>query len=128
MIGVLNVQTGFEIERYLLDMFEDLFYGHFRESTEEEDRYQGTDCFIYDIPIDVTLRDGKNNSKFIDRFVLDGIAVNISKRRRNRHHRFIKEVLVIQIETYGERNSDTICELIEDNFSEDLIRQMIELY
>lgn len=125
---MLNMSTGLYVEAYVKEVFADLFPAAYREATEEEDRHQGTDFFIGDVPVDVTLDENKNFSKFIKKYMLDGITVNVMIRYRNAVSVFERPVLVFQFETYDLRDRFLICELIEENLTRDIVAQILGFY
>jgi hypothetical protein len=120
--------AGLYIESYVKDMFEDIYDSAYVESTEEEDLFSGTDCFIGGVPIDITINPNKNYSKFIKQYVLEGVTVNVLSRYRNSHHKFERPVLVFHFDVYDLRDRMIICELIEENLTKDIVSEMLGLY
>lgn len=123
-----RLSTGQYVEAYVKDMFEDVFYGTFRDATREDDLFFGTDFYINSVPIDVTINSHKSHSKFIKKYVLDGITVNVLKRFGNKHCQFKQPVLVFHFEMYDLRDRMMICEFIEENLTRDIVSEMIGLY
>lgn len=125
---MIDMQLGRYIEAFTLEVFEDYFGSSFRRSTNEEDLYLGTDCFIGGIPVDITLNPNKNEVKFIKKYMLEGITVNVLKRYGNGFGNFKRPVLVFHFETYELRDPFFICELIEEGLSKDIINEILGLY
>lgn len=122
------LSTGQYVECFVKELFEDYFGDAYRESTEEEDCYFGTDCFIGDIPIDITLNADKNRTKFIKKHMLEGVTVNVLKRYGNAFHTFEKPVLVFHFELYGETNRFAICEYLIEALSKEVVAELLGLY
>lgn len=125
---MLKMSTGLYVESYFLDMMEDYYYGLFRKSSQQEDLFEGTDFFVGEVPVDVTINSGKNFSKHLDTFVLDGITLNVLKRYGNGSAKFKRPTLVLQIESYDLRDRMLLCELVEENITKELIDEVLKLY
>lgn len=125
---MIDMQLGKYIEAYTLEVFEDYFGSSFRRSTNEEDLYLGTDCFIGGVPIDITMNPDKNRCKFIKKYMLEGITVNVLKRFGNGRQTFNRPVLVFHFELYDLRDRFMICELIEENLTRDIVSDILGLY
>ncbi len=125
---MIKMSTGKYVESYMLDMIEELFPSLYRASTREEDLYYGTDLFIGDTPIDITLDADKNNVKFIKKIILEGLTVNVLIRYGNGFESFDKPVLVFHLETYDLRDRMLICELVEETFTREIVSSMLGLY
>ncbi|MBQ9987376.1 hypothetical protein [Oceanobacillus profundus] len=123
-----NMSHGEYVEAYVLDLFEDLFYEEYRPSTEEEDFYYGTDCFIGDVPVDVTLSDSKNYVKYVKKYMLEGVTIHVLRRYGNAHHKFPRPVLVFHFDVYGLVDRSEICFLIEENLTRDIVADILGLY
>src|SRR5699024_10710162 len=128
MIDIYTGQTGIYVERYVLDLLEDLYDELYVPSTQDQDLYEGTDCFVDGVPIDITLNQNKRSMKFLDRFILEGLTVNVFLRFGCGRRTFCKPVLVIQFETYGLRERMEICDLIEDNLNKEILSDILGLY
>lgn len=125
---MFTLSTGQYIEKLVKEIFEDMFPNTYREATEEEDLHQGTDFFVSGVPIDVTLDENKNYTKFIKKYMLEGITINVMIRYRNAFSRFDKPVLVFQFETYENRDRFDIADMILENLTVDIVSEIIGLY
>jgi hypothetical protein len=59
----------------------------FRVSTADEDRNQGTDCYVFDVPVDFTLAIEGKDHMILDKetMVIDGYEVKFGFRTGNIH-------------------------------------------
>ena len=65
-------------------------------STENQDRYEGTDMFLLGVPLDITLDfESKNKTKLLDTLVIDGVTIDLGVRFGNGKVDFQIPVLVI---------------------------------
>ena len=53
-------------------------------STEQQDRFEGTDMFVLGVPIDVTLAfERKNKTRKLETLELDGVTIDLGVRYGN---------------------------------------------
>ena len=104
-------QFGKLVEDYILDTIEDLSSRNFincdfRRAEDFEDRFFGTDCFIDDVPVDITVNDLKDhNTWYEDQSFQMGRELGMEAsydfqlgiRTGNQQVKFDNPVLVIRI-------------------------------
>jgi len=97
-------------------------------STEQQDRYEGTDLFVLGIPVDVTLAfAAKNKTRKLDTMVFDGVTVDFGIRFGNGKANFKTPVLVIGAETaigITRSNMWVVLDTIKSNISSILDKGM----
>lgn len=101
--------------------------GSFKFSTIKEDSFDGTDCTVLGVPIDVTLNyEGKKRMKRVRRAVeVNGITVSFGIRYGNRYHEFETPVLVIGIENAVEITRNNIGYTVES--LRDSLKEILEI-
>lgn len=91
-------------------------------STEQQDRYEGTDVFVLGVPVDVTLAfDKKNRTRKLGELTLNGVTITFGVRFGNRKATFKTPVLVVGAETaIGISNSNMwiVLDTIKANIQE----------
>lgn len=97
----------------------------FRPSTEDEDLYEGTDMFIYGIPVDITSYiEGKDRTHLFDPVVIideqKGYYVQFGVRRGNSKEDFKIPVAVIGLSTYSGQMSRWEIGDITERFQENI--------
>lgn len=103
-MGYFFETTGLEFETEIIDKIS-LFslkewgVGAFKMSTLAEDRFEGADCFVLGIPIDITLAyEQKKRMKRLNcQLIFDGITVEFGVRFGNSQVQFDTPVLVIGV-------------------------------
>ena len=93
--------SGYEFEAEMADFITSFAKREWGESavkfsTEQQDRYEGTDIFLLGVPVDITLDfSGKNKTKLLDTLVIDGVTIDLGVRFGNGKADFKTPVLVI---------------------------------
>lgn len=106
--NVFHMSLGHTLESELIDTFATFFYkgnskvdrSVFRFATVEEDKFFGTDAFMYGLPVDFTRNiKGKNHTTILDASVdLPGVGkVTFGIRTGNGRVKFETPVLVIGV-------------------------------
>ena len=102
-----------------------------RFSTLDQDRFEGTDLYVLDVPVDVTLHfEGKNRTKALQTQIIDGVTVSWGVRFGNGKATFKTPVLVIGAETavgISKSNMWIALEIIKANIANILDKGM-DLY
>ena len=96
---------GFEFEADIVDIVSNFAKREWgatavKFSTERQDRFEGTDLFVLDVPIDVTLAfSEKNKTRRLGNLSFDGVTIDFGLRMGNGRANFKTPVLVIGAET-----------------------------
>jgi len=118
--------SGYEFESELVDYFSTYAKREWGNkavqfSTEQQDRYEGTDLFVLGIPIDVTLAFAtKNKTRKLGRMEFDGVTIDFGIRFGNGKANFKTPVLVIGAETaigITKNNMWVVLDIIKSNIS-----------
>lgn len=134
-----TTQNGIEFEDaitpHVLNAAKKIWGGKSRKATKTEDHHEGTDFFIGDLRMDITMNSEKNNTVWYDLpYVIENencydINVKFGVRTGNgvgKNKRTFKEpVLVICFETTINRNSNSI-DHIADNILPNHMQQILE--
>lgn len=121
---IFSMSTGHELESELIDTCAEFFQAKtglvektvFRFATQEEDKFLGTDAFIYGVPVDFTCNfAGKNYTTDTRVSVeLPGIGkIRFGVRTGNGRTRFEMPVLVMGIETGAEIRKASIVRITD---------------
>ena len=97
----LSMSLGVELEYELRETCSVSLGKQYRKATEREDKFEGTDCFIYGIRTDFTFNfSGKNKMHKLEKAInVDGIEFLFGVRFGNGRTQFSEPVLVIGINT-----------------------------
>jgi len=96
---------GYEFESEIADIVSvyakrEWGLGAVKFSTEQQDRYEGTDLFVLGVPIDVTLAfHMKEKTQKLDTIIIDGVTIEFGLRIGNWRTNFKNPVLVIGAQT-----------------------------
>ena len=107
--------------------------GAARVSTLIEDRFAGTDMFVLDVPVDVTVHfDGKNHTTHLANITIDSwLSVSFGIRTGNGRTRFETPVLVIGVDAPGgvcSSNMGIVTDTLKRNIGSLLNRGMDEYF
>lgn len=103
-------------------------YSSYKPATLNEDKFEGTDCFItvngVTLRVDITSKPTKDNTIWLGKEYFRNEAISVGVRRRNSHHEFAKPVFVLLVEReYGVRMDVAVEDLL---FKADRIHTRIE--
>ena len=96
---------GLEFESEMVDIVSSFAkrewgIGATKFSTEQQDRFEGTDVFVLGVPIDITLAfEKKNKTRKLGKLKINGVTIDFGVRYGNHKAMFKMPVLVIGAES-----------------------------
>jgi hypothetical protein len=117
---------GFRAQSFIFDKLDELYGKDFVKATEEQDRHEGTDCFIQRLRVDVTLHAAKK-----DRMIYCGnvdsyaFHINVFIRFGNRHVDFPEPVMVLEFLVGANRHGNY---LVQSYLDKEIVSECMDLF